>query len=742
MKTIRQLLRQPLKYLFGVLLMGLAVAVLCVCIGQSLAAKITKADLDSRFSTAAILSMQEDLEGLNIITVEQELIDWLDEMAALHPDIVKGVIRHGILSAAIPELVPYNPVAESVPIVAQGSISNPDGPTANFNGYTSSSNYDSAMLVITLEEIGQVRAPGYQPDPVSQPSRGDYATGEEYEAAWVPYEAYCAEKSDLSRNRNRGEGYSIRLTGTVTQVVSLQDGLRNPEGMTAQLTVIMPTQEDIQALNLQIGQQYIVYSMDYNDDYRDLVTFMKSPYSGYAHISFEPFDPTMLKEPTQQQKVSYAYGKHMYVEMLYNYVPLTPAQYDALNAVSMTVCMPSNLIKYKRVYDDYNNLVEILPQTSVSFQDGEGNTVTMGMEEYNSLYRVPTIAKLDGTVEDFLNSADGAAWQAALQRDAINHHAFTVIGVENMDCLAAFALGKSKMGEGREFTSEEVASGAKVCIIHEKVAEMAGLQLGDTITLSFYATEHGQPYAETRNDDAGLLCPAASLYTTTSSILETAEYTVVGFWQGEVNPDATENYYSFDANTVFVPQSSVGSAMEVCNTLPFVSGKLENGTINAFHKLAKSSGYAGRFKYSDQGYSEIAANFHNYADLARQILRIGLGLYGMVLILFLLLYPGAMKKPVRTMQSLGCTFGRRLRHVLVSSLAVMIPATVLGGLLGDMLWERVVDALQTTAESTIALQLEPDILAQIAAAQLVLAVILNMLAAALVAAPRGMASRR
>ena len=37
MKTVKQLIRQPLKTLLGVVLMTLAVAVLCICVGQSLA---------------------------------------------------------------------------------------------------------------------------------------------------------------------------------------------------------------------------------------------------------------------------------------------------------------------------------------------------------------------------------------------------------------------------------------------------------------------------------------------------------------------------------------------------------------------------------------------------------------------------------------------------------------------------------------------------------------------------------
>ena len=198
MKTVKQLLRQPLKTAIGIALMALAAAILCLCVGQALAAYSTKEDLDGRFSTAAILSLQEDLEGLHILTAEQELIDWLEEMAQLHPDIVQGVIRHGILSAAIPELVPYNALAESVPIPSESTtIHYPTGATANFYGYDSDTNYDSAMLVITLEEIGQVLEPGYWPEELPLPVKADFETEEEYALAKLAYEAYWEEHADM-----------------------------------------------------------------------------------------------------------------------------------------------------------------------------------------------------------------------------------------------------------------------------------------------------------------------------------------------------------------------------------------------------------------------------------------------------------------------------------------------------------------------------------------------------------------
>ena len=355
---------------------------------------------------------------------------------------------------------------------------------------------------------------------------------------------------------------------------------------------------------------------------------------------------------------------------------------------------------------------------------------------------MPTIAHIDGSVADFLGSASGKVWRDALEVSQVNNRAFAVIGVEDIHHLGCFALEKTKLGEGREFTAEEVASGAKVCIIHEWVAQNSGLQIGDTITLNFYQTDYAIPYQTTIVQNKGWIRPSASYYYTTTPFAETAEYTIIGFWQGDVWPDEESNYYAFSANTVFVPRPSVQTAMEERNSIPFVTAIMENGMIRPFHDLAKRSGYAGLLKYIDQGYSDIAGNFHNYEALGQQIMAVGVALYCILLLLFLVLYPTTQRKTVRTMEGLGCGYFRRWWHVLVYSMFVMVVASVLGAFAGHLLWDRVVQMLQATAESSVALTLEPNVLPKVALAQLILALVLNMFVASLVALPRGLSARR
>lgn len=734
MKTLKQLFRQPLKFFSGILLLTLAVAVLCVCLGQSWAAKTTKQALDERFSTVAVPIVQENLDGSvssELFCVEQELLDWLEKTAKENPDLVKTISRHGFLSAYIPELTPLNITTEKylTETVSHNRY--------QYYAYQSSPDYmpySCAMLVITLDKFHT--EPVTQVYPVENLTQEHFYTEEEYQE-WLA--------DPETQKETRTLGYTVELIGTVTEVLSLGDGYRNPVGRIARLTMTVPNLEALEVYCFEKGNRYIVYGMDYVDEYWQFIGNIN--YDGrYDHVSLEPFNPELLRLLGEEKYISnlrdfWGQSSSKYVYASYNHIYISKAEYLQLNAISMTLDAAITHTAYEEIRDEETGtLLELRPVTQVTYTDWKGETVTLSNEEYASRYKIPNIVHLEGSVDDFLASTQGQLWQAALQRDQINNHAFAVVGVDKLGYLADFALENSQIVAGRDFTTEELAGGHRVCIINETLAQANGLEIGDTIDLNFYCTDYGLPYQDPNN----LLNPSASFYFSTTPFAEVGEYTIVGFWRGQrVWPDVAKvSEYAFSPNTVFVPNSSVQTQMEKGNSVVFVSPILQNGKIEEFHNLAMLSGYAGRFRYYDQNFTAIAGNFHNYEDLARQIVRVGAAVYAILLILYLLLYPASQSKSVWTMSSLGVPFSRRCVTVLVSSLATVIPATLLGLLTGKLLWQYVVLALQTTVESTIALQLENGALETIALAQLALAFVLNLTVAIFVAVPRKLSARR
>lgn len=741
MRTWRQLLRQPIKTISGFLLLTLAVAILCVCVGQSLAAKATADSLNDRFTTIAIPAGLQTNEQVGdnaylktpTVTLSEELQTWLEETAISHPDVIKGIMKQGILSAYIPELTPLN--------YTQGEYISTSFAGGNDTFYffepdPSGRPYSCAMFVITLDEIGEpTENTDYIMAEVEEPLEPSDFTS--YEAYWEYYQSLIEETVTL--------GYTVKLSGTITQVVSLQEGFRDPTGMTARLSLTVPALEQIEALHLIPGERYLVYGMDYYDEdwaLRGEWADERNP----LPIVMDAFDMSKLHMLTEEELKQYEnYPSNDIPVASYNGRILFQSEYEKINAVSMTLALPVPENQYEAVRDEEGCLLEVKPATRICYTDIRGEEVAVDVGEYTKRYQIPTITRLTGSSEDFLNSSDGAMWKTALERDAVNNSAFAVIGVDKLGYMADFARQNSQIVEGRDFTAEELSTGAKVCVIHEALAAASHLKIGDTITANFYQSDAGLPYQGgiIGMNRWGLLNPSASFYFDTTPFLETVRYTIVGVYRSKnMWCDVAENEYGFSANTVFVPRSSVVTQMEYFNSVPFTTPVIQNGQLDAFRELAAKAGYADRFIYHDQGYSTIAKNFHNYKGLAEKVLLIGVSMYTVILLLFLLLYPRSQKRAVRAMESLGASRGRRFAHIMFSSLGIVLPASILGGVLGILLWQYVADALKESADAAVALQIKGGTLATIAVAQFVFTMALNALVSLAITASKGLAARR
>lgn len=727
MKTLRQMLRQPMKTAAGLVLMTLAVAILCVCTGQAFAARKTADALERRFTTVALPAGLQKADGLVIqpsVTLSEELRVWLEETAQQHPDVVQGIMRQGVLSAWIPELSPLN--------YTQGKYIATEFTSGNFAFHffepsPDGTPYACAMLAVTLETVSEPEAITKQFVVEKELAISDFAT----------YSDYLAYRQN-AQVETVTTGYTIRLSGTITDVVSLQEGYRDPTGMMARLTMTVPDLAQLEALSLAPGQQVLVYGLDYADEDWALRGLLANE-NQMQPVEIDAFDPSRLKILTEEELAPYSgYRADQMPYARYGDLLLTKAKYERVNAISMTLTLPLGQREYEAVRDEDGHLLDVQEVETITCSDVNGEMVTVSREEYSQRYAVPTISVLDGSVEDFLRSDAGELWRAALERDAVNQSAFAVIGVDKLGYMADFARQDAQIVAGRDFTEAECSGGERVCILHEALAAANGLTVGDTVTMHFYQTDAALPYQE-----VGKLNPAASLYFETTPLTETAEYTVVGLYRtGEMWCDVSENEYGFSPNTIFVPKASVQTAMEERDSVLFTTPVIVNGQLDAFRTLAAQAGYLECFVYHDQGYAEIAGNFNDYEVLAQRVTVIGAAVYAVILLIFLLLYPHAQGKSAAVMESLGAPFGQRFAHVLLSAAALLAPASLLGGTMGVLLWQSVVSTMKAHVETSVSLQMDVGTLALIALAQLAVAVALSVLVSARTAASKGMASRR
>lgn len=670
MRSIRQLIRQPMKTMSGVLLITLAVAVLCVCLGQSISAANMEANLEDLFTSVALLtnkhqfSSSYDAEGNYTYEIEyhlpEEVSDWIQKTAEEYPEIVEQVHHAGLASAYIPELTPDNLTDHFVDMTSSSTYYN------LINGFKYGRNTQTqtqVMLEITLDSISEV---SYRED----------------------------------------GRISVYLTGTIESVLGLQEGYHDPTGYTARMPLILPNLSTFEEMDLTIGERYLVYGMNYTD----LDWQLRSEIAIYAYGVENSWQ-----------------GKEVVI----------PPQIEEFLPENLVMLSERNIEVYSNYYTNDTYQVAYYIHDEVQ-EDGSViqrciNLTNLDMEYYRSLRfsiqdqgNVPTIAKLDGTAEEFLATEEGQVWQEYLDYIGINNHAFAVVGVDDLMAIGDFTLDNARITQGRNFTQEELDSGAKVCIISEDVANLNGLSVGDTICPQFYNYDYDNTYQEYISDGVGVINPGAYLYGENTPFAGEAEtYTIVGLYTKDISWQGPSSMYEFTCNTIFAPKSAITSDMDYSDLGIFQSILLKNGTAEDFEAIAIQDGHDGQFEVTDMGYGEVKEGLHNYREVADQAMVIGFGVYIIIFILFLILFPAQQGKNLTTMGSMGATRLEKMGHMMASCVGILVPGTVMGLLVGMLLWQRVVDTLMHSAKVMLTLELDIPLLFAIAVAQLMLAAFIS-----------------
>lgn len=730
MKYLRQLFRQPLKYISGVIVVSLAVSILCVCLGQSIAAGKTEATLEYNFTTIALPTTKynyeeryfTDFEGNRIPyttyreTLPEEITDWINNVVATRPDLVEVLATPGLASAYIDNLTPEN-ITDHLyhyPYTGEAEAQLPH----SMEGATP---YACTILEVVLEKINE-------PEILIQ--QGTLEDGTEVS---IPYQA------------------TVELVGTVKSVVALQEGYKDPTNRTVRLSLVMPDKDSIDALNLAVGERYLVYGTDYLDGDWALCGYISSKLNNRLNnpIEIKELDDSCLVYYTKEEIELFLklnpYASTPVARYCYKPDDEEIAQNDEKEVYvvlfDMEMSWKDSVLLTLRDETTFGNLQHI-PYSDGSgtypamvwdcfISDENGNQVQITQEEYSTLYSIPTIAHLEGSVEDFLASDEGKCWAEQLELMKVNYQIFPIIGVDKLGHIADFARETARIVDGRDFTAEELASGAKVCIMSETLAAANGLKIGDTISPSFYNYDYNDPYQGFLADGKGLVNPAAYAFTShTEWAGEPEKYTIVGLYrQDNAWCDVSENLYSFTPNTIFMPKSAITSDMDYGSQAFFKTLVLKNGAIQKFRALVDEAGYPDLFVFYDQGYTEIANSLHNYRQMAQRAMVIGLIVYGVILVLFLLFFPGSQGKVLSTMNALGTQRRYKIAHVFMNSAGILIPGTIIGAALGMLLWQKVIGVIAESVGAAVTLEMDAISLILIALTQMFLAFILTALIA-------------
>ena len=481
-----EILRRPMRYTVGVLIILLAVSIFCVTVSQCLYAIVIRKEINDKFTTIALPVVEYQLGD---DSQYQEITAYLEELDRTNPGIIREFASIGLASAHMPGLTPLNQTA-----FMRGGITALNG-IYDAHSVPDGAPYCVTMLEMTLMEIGQ-------PEETEQ-------------------------------------GFNVQLIGIVDSVVKQQKDYSDPTDFRLRIDIYYSDEADLDALDLAAGERYLVYSPTYVDkDYviRDYIAL-------YLGIDL----PMELKPECFQ--------------MRHNWL----------------------------IYDDGEIYIVMRSSLERSVQTAK-MSITLG--EDTAWLAEPTLAHLEGSVEEFLTTEEAAPWHAAMERMEINYHAFPVIGVDRLEHVAEFARGNVHIVEGRNFTLEELESGANVCIISYDLAQANGIQLGDTLSTSFYSHVDNVPYQGYLSEGVGIVKPAAYFYTAATEMNEAQGYTVIGFYAQINEPWKFDpvNGFAFTPNVIFAPFNSVSVPMEQPGQGMFYAVELENGTMFEFEKLAVEAG--------------------------------------------------------------------------------------------------------------------------------------------------------
>lgn len=636
MNSIRQLGRRPVKNVLGVLLIALSSLALCLGVGQYWASAQTRAAIEAQYTTVAVAtdkykwSKYLDENGKVIGTVylqgqPLEIQSFIKALPETAPECIRYVTANGMANGICAEITPIS-YANVFNLIDESEGMTPmDSP------------YNSAILAFELTKVGNTE------------------TGQQI----------------------------VELTGTVTQVIALHPDYDDPTGYRLDIDLFVDDEKDLEALELQVGETYLLYSTNYSD----LDRYLRESIASFSHYAT---GDDLLPEDISWDNITYPSKSELPLgsAALYSF-PSGRGLY--LTANELDLIASCSVFLFADPAHGY--------ERTIVWGHGAVTEREMTEEEYIERYGKPGIELVTGDIQAHLENS--ALWRKALDAMEKDNHAFPILTTQSVEALAEFAAEKTYITEGRGFTEKEYSSGSPVCLISETLAAKNGLAVGDEITISFYEHDGDAP----EMDGFQPANPSASYYSSYKGIAEEQTVTIVGLYR---QTEEWSTYaFSFTPNTIIMPKNSVHCETRTAQDGVFSTIVLRNGTQDRLEELTAEAGWEGLFVYYDQGYSDIADSLGGYDRVGTAVLLIGLGVWMGTLLLFVLLFPTQMKRETVRMWALGTPRGLIFKHVFLSGGGLALVGTALAAIAGLFGMQWALERLTAAADTASTLSLAP-----------------------------------
>ena len=676
MNPLHQLTRRPVKAAFGVLLLALAGAILCLSGGQYWAAVQTRAAVERTYTTVAVIT------GLGS---SEETADSTD---------AESLRQSSATGAAIffqaPEQQSWD-IIRSRPTVGMVSGYSPCLKPA-ISLYTGHSGIDAPYGCSIVE----IRA-----DAVTEVNNDWF--GESGAAVW-------------------------QLDGQVLGIYGLNDAFRDPSGQRASVTLCQEYDDPAELLHPEAGKRYLLLSRSYGDSEWSLRRNVADWVFMESNVQSDPWSLDILGNLIRydQRKNQSEHWYHTAGDAAEEPVEFAPEELlyrDPATGVEVTSIDPDAFGQFSFAVDALKDTGEIMVEDPQ--QPGNWRPETVDYTQYN----LPSIQELpDGvTAQEVIDST--SSWRMAMESIQTNNHSVPVLAVDSVEGMLEFASGRTQITQGRSISQEEYCDGAAVCLISETLARESGLDVGDTLPLSLYEKEKNLMPTTVGDSD-----PTASYYLPQRGFQQETEYTVIGLYRQSSEWVTTPT--SFTPNSVFVPEKSVTCQTVSGDYGVWETMILKNGTAGQMEARLKENGLGGVVTYYDQGYSEIVESLDGFSRVSRTVLWVGLALWVVVLAAYCVLFPLQEGKTALRMWTLGTVKRDITGSIWLSSAAVAVIGTViaLAVSIPGMSWA--IGKLQELTGSELTMSVAPWQTAALCAAVLVLELAAVALCSAL-AARRG-----
>ncbi|MFQ9408083.1 MAG: ABC transporter permease [Oscillospiraceae bacterium] len=586
MNPLHQLTRRPVKAAFGVLLLALAGAILCLSGGQYWAAVQTRAAVERTYTTVAVIT------GLGS---SEETADSTD---------AESLRQSSATGAAIffqaPEQQSWD-IIRSRPTVGMVSGYSPCLKPA-ISLYTGHSGIDAPYGCSIVE----IRA-----DAVTEVNNDWF--GESGAAVW-------------------------QLDGQVLGIYGLNDAFRDPSGQRASVTLCQEYDDPAELLHPEAGKRYLLLSRSYGDSEWSLRRNVADWVFMESNVQSDPWSLDILGNLIRydQRKNQSEHWYHTAGDAAEEPVEFAPEELlyrDPATGVEVTSIDPDAFGQFSFAVDALKDTGEIMVEDPQ--QPGNWRPETVDYTQYN----LPSIQELpDGvTAQEVIDST--SSWRMAMESIQTNNHSVPVLAVDSVEGMLEFASGRTQITQGRSISQEEYCDGAAVCLISETLARESGLDVGDTLPLSLYEKEKNLMPTTVGDSD-----PTASYYLPQRGFQQETEYTVIGLYRQ--SSEWGKTVASFTPNSVLTPKKSVTCAMETGGSAIEASPSglwgtmiLKNGTADQMEARLKENNLAGTVTYYDQGYSEIVESLDGFSRVSRTVLWVGLALWVVVLAAYCVLFP-------------------------------------------------------------------------------------------------------